>query len=234
MRTSRAFRQMVTTSLLVTCGFGISGVAQDRSAHCRSDGPLDEAGHPHCCADGSMPDGVNMCWCDPIIVHGDYHNPEHEFEVQVPQGVAEILGCTGIGTGFRVSLADPEHGNGDHAMNEIVISGADHPRESLQKIVEGIRAQTSLQEDGVSDQMMGEPEETTMGSMPALRIRFARSDPFSGKILTDEILANNPHKDIFYSFVLISPADQYEKNERLFKTLVEGFRYVPSGETAAH
>jgi hypothetical protein len=37
------------------------------------------------------------------------------------------------------------------------------------------------------------------------------------------IIANNPRKGIVYELGFASPADQYEKNEKLFKAVAEGF-----------
>ena len=38
----------------------------------------------------------------------------------------------------------------------------------------------------------------------------------------------NPDKDIVYEIMIITPKEQYEKNEKLFKEIVDGFRYAPA------
>jgi hypothetical protein len=81
-----------------------------------------------------MPQGVNQCWCDPAIVHlREYRNWKSEYEAQAPGGVAEILRCGGIGSGFKVSLPDRESGKGDHSLNPIAILAAIEPGRPFQR-----------------------------------------------------------------------------------------------------
>jgi hypothetical protein len=179
-----------------------------------------------------MPEGVNQCWCEPIIVHlTEYRNPKNEYEVHVPDGIAEILGCSGTGHGFKVSLDHPESGDGDYGLNQIEVLGAEH-QDTFQKILDTWRLKTSNKKDDVTDEQFDQPEPMSLSSLPAFRLKSTRIDPHYGKIVAEEIVANNPHKDIVYYVVMISPADRYEKNQMLFKAIIDGFRYVPSSQGA--
>lgn len=231
MRRCFKYRFVLGVTLSVCGGFGLYGQAQTGSAHCRADGPRDDTGHPHCCADGSMPDGVNQCWCEPIIVRGDYRNRKHEYEVHVPDGIAEIPGCSGIGHGFQVSLDGLESGDGDYGMNQIAVSGTERSHVTFQEMIDAWPGEkTSSQNDDVKDDQLDEPAQTSLSFLPALHLKSVRTRADFGKIVCEHIIANNPHKNIVYSITLISPADQYEKNRKLFKELLDGFRYIPSGE----
>jgi len=178
-----------------------------------------------------MPDGVNQCWCEPTIVRGEYRNLKYEYGAHVPDGIAEILACDGIGTGFHISLTHPESGDGDYSSNQIIVSGTKRTRETFQELVEAwLRVKTSSQKnDDVAEEQVFEPEQRSLSSLPALHLKSIRNDPHSGRIVTEAIIANNPHEDIVYYITLISPADQYEKNQKLFKEIMNGFRYIPSG-----
>jgi hypothetical protein len=173
-----------------------------------------------------------MCWCDPQIVRGDYRNPKHEYEVRVPDGIAEILGCSGIGNGFRVSLAHPESGKDEPGMNMIYVHGSEHARETFQSIADHWSQQQREDGDRVhaTDLQLDPPQQTSLSSLPALHLKSARTELESGRMVFEVIIANNPDKDIVYSIMMITPADQYEKNEKLFKEIVDGFRYAPAGQ----
>ena len=232
MRTSFRFEFLLLAVTLWACGgFGFYGQAQTRSPHCHEDGsPHNESGMPHCCADGSPPDGESQCWCDPQIVRGEYRNPKHEYEVHVPDGIAEILGCSGIGVGFKVSLDHPESGEGHLTRNRIAVSVMGG-RETFQEMIDAWhRLKEDSERDPNSGQQFNEPEQTSLSSLPALRFKSARTEPESGRIIVEEIIAKNPDKDIVYSIMIITPTDQYEKNEKLFKEIVDGFRYAPAGQ----
>jgi hypothetical protein len=75
---------------------------------------------------------------------------------------------------------------------------------------------------------------------PLRHARFGPSETFQQIIdawhrRSKEDSEKNPDSDqqfnepdqtsIVYSIMIITPADQYEKNEKLFKEIVEGFRY---------
>ena len=232
MRPSFRFEFLLLAVCLWACGgFGFYGQAQTGSPHCHEDGSSrDESGFPHCCADGSPPDGESQCWCDPQIVRGEYRNPKHEYEVHVPDGIAEIFGCGGIGGGFSVSLAHPESGEGDLARNRIAVWGTGGNRETFQKMIDAWhRLKEDSERDPNSDQQFNEPEQTSLSSLPALRFKSAKTEQ-SERIIVEQILAINPDKDIVYEIMIITPTDQYEKNEKLFKKIVDGFRYAPAGQ----
>lgn len=136
MRSAISFAYILAMALCVCAGTRLHAQTQPDSPHCAADDSTrDEAGHPRCCADGSMPNGESMCWCKLQIVHlRDYRNPKYEHEVHVPDGTAEVLGCAaagdwaisthpdlvGIGRGFEVSLVHPDTGAGE--LREIVWS----------------------------------------------------------------------------------------------------------------
>jgi hypothetical protein len=93
---------------------------------------------------------------------------------------------------------------------------------------------TAVKRNPDSDQQFNEPEQTSLSFLPALRFTSARTERESGRIIVEQIIANNPDKDIVYSIMIITPANQYEKNEKLWKEIVDGFRYVPSVHAANH
>jgi len=67
-----------------------------------------------------------------------------------------------------------------------------------------------------------------LSSLPALHLKLTRTEINHGRLIVEEVIANNPNKDIFYVVGMISSADQYDKNQNLFNRVVEGFSYVPS------
>ena len=230
MRPSFSFGFVLAVTLLACSGFGFYGQAQTASPHCRADGsPRDESGRPHCCADGYSPNGEAQCWCEPRIVRGEYRNPKQEYEVSVPDGIAEILGCSGIGNGFRVSLAQPESGEGDWGMNSIAVFGNDTGSETLRRIIDDWhrRSKEDSEKTPDSDHQFNELEQTFLSSLPAFRFKSARTERMFGKIIVEKIVANNPNKPIVYSITMITRADQYEKNKKLFNQIVRGFHYTP-------
>jgi len=233
MRPSFRLVCVVAATLLACGGFGFYGRAQTSSQQCHADGsPRDESGRPHCCADGSAPNGESQCWCEPKIVRGEYRNPKHEYEVHVPDGIAALLDCSGIGMGFHVSLAEPETGEGNWGMNQIAVSGTDRSRETFQQMIDAWHRGSKEESEKSPDfaQQFNEPEQTTLSSLPALHLKSARTERESGEIIVEQIIANNPHRNIVYSIMIVTPADQYEKNEKLFKEIVEGFRYAPADQ----
>jgi len=152
----------------------------------------------------------------------------------VPEGVAEILSCEGIGHGFTVSLAQLDTGNGDYGQNQINIAGPERSRKTFQQLIDDWhRLRTSSQNDDTNDEQFDGPERTTLSSLPALHFKLVRTDRYLGKIIIEQIMANNPHKDIVYSITLISQVEKYEGNRKLFKKLVDGFRYVPTAEAVS-
>jgi hypothetical protein len=103
-------------------------------------------------------------------------------------------------------------------------------REPLQYII-GHWPEAARQEAevvGATDLKIDHPEETSLSSLPALHLKVTRTEPNSGKLIYEWIIANNPHKGIVYTVGMASPAAQYERNQQLFKAVVEGFRYIPA------
>jgi hypothetical protein len=212
---------------------GIDGRAQSSSSYCSADSsPHDENGRPHCCPDGSMPEGVNQCWCEPNIVHlREYRNPQHEYEVQVPDGVAEILGCSGVGAGFRISLTHPDTGKeeGDSSWNTIWVSGSERTGGTLQEIADQWAQQQRVdgERDHSTDIQIDPAVQTSLSSLPAIELK-ARRTRRDGEKLIYEAVDVKTHGKYVYSFLMVTPVEQYDKNEKLFQSIVDGFRYVPS------
>jgi len=211
------FRFVLVATLWVCGGFGLYGQASSGSPHRSLDGPGDETGFPGCYANGSMPDGVNPCWCEPRIARGVSRNAKHEPEVYVPDGEAEILGCGAIAYGFKVSLAKPDTGAGNYGMNQIDISGSGRSWETFQNMIDAWhRLPSSSQQDDVSDEQLDEPEQMSLSSLPALDIKSVRTGSDSGKIIAQQIIANNPHKDIVYSITLNFAGRSVRKEPKAF------------------
>jgi hypothetical protein len=229
MRPSFRIEFVVAATLLACGGLGCYGQAQTGFPESHADGSQrDENGRPHCRADGSAPDGESQCWCEFQVVRGKYRNPKHEYEVQLPDGIAEILDCSGIAIGFHISLIHPESGEGPFGSNQIEVSGTDQSRKTFQQTIDAWHAR--LKEDREKnpdfDQQFNEPEKTFLSSLPALRLTSSRTQRESEKIIFEQIIANSPDKNIVYSIMMITPADQYERNEKLFREIMEGFRYT--------
>lgn len=233
------FRSALAAILFVSGALAPQGRAQRSPSHCSADGsPRDDAGRPHCCKDGSIPEGVNQCWCEPIIVHlREYRNPMREYEVRVPDGIAEILGCSGIGIGFKIALTHPDTGEqgGDSPWNTIWVTGAEQTRSPFQRIVDGWKKdlQDELDQGLITDVQIDPPEQTTLSSLTALHLKKAWNDRDQGKLIAEAVIADHLDKDTVYEIGMISPAEQYEKNHKLFKELVDGFRYIPSGDSVS-
>ena len=181
-----------------------------------------------------MPDGVNQCWCEPKIVYlRQYRNPK--YEVEVPEGIAEILGgcAQGIGKGFKISLDHPNTGERD-LSNIIWVAATGRNGQSFQRLsddwMKGERDDT--ERIHATNLEIDEPDQTTLSSLPAIHLKLARTEPEAGRMIYEVIVAERPDRDIAYVIGLVSPADDYDKNQKLFKAIVDGFRYVPSSQAA--
>ena len=220
MRGSFRFYCVLTATLWAAGGLGLQGQAQTEFPQCRED--------------GSSPAGEAQCGCELRIFRGDHRNPKPEYQVHVPEEVAEIGGCSWVGTGFRVSLTHPHSGEvgGDYAWSQIWVSGAEQTQKTFQWIIDywpQEQREDSVR-DHATDLQIDPPERTFLSSLPALHLRLRRKEPDRGSMVYEVIIANNPHKAIVYELGMASPAEHYEKNEKLFKAVVEGFSYVPHPE----
>ena len=233
MRPSIRFELVLTAMLGLCGGFGPYGQAQTDPPRCSADGlPRDEGGNPHCCPDGSPPEGESQCWCDLNIVRGEYRNAQREYEVHLPDGVAGVVGCGGTGTGFHISLAHPD--TGEREWSKIIWVAATGRIGPFHKFFDDWSKTWRRNSERIhaADLQIDEPEQTSLSSLPALRLRVARTEPEAGRMIYEVIAATGPGKDFAYQIGLATPADDYEKNRKLFKAIVDGFRYVPSSQTA--
>ena len=213
MRGSFRFYCVLTATLWASGGLGLHGQAQTEFPQCRED--------------GSPPAGEAQCECELRTFRGDHRNPKHEYQVHVPEEVAEIGGCSWVGTGFRVSLTHPDSGEvgGDYAWNQIWVSGAEQTQETFQWITDHWpqEQREDSERDHATDLQIDPPERTSLSSLPALHLRLRRTEPDRGRMVYEVIIANNPDKGIVYELGMASPAEHYEKNEKLFKAVAEGF-----------
>jgi len=237
MRPPIRFELVLVATFWVCGGFGLYGQAQAGSPHCSADGsPRDENGRPHCCPDGSPPDGESQCWCDLTVVHlREYRNPEHDYEVQVPDGIAEILaGCGGTGTGFKISLTHPDTGESEGLPNMIWVGRGEPTAQTLQEMADHWSRYQKEDSEGIhaTDLQIAQPAPTSLSSLNAIHEKATRAEPNRGTMLQEVIVAKSPDEYV-YAVGMITPADQYEKNLKLFKAIVDGFRYVSSGRAAS-
>jgi hypothetical protein len=224
------FRSILAATLL-SGALALHAQAQTASPSCSADGPRDESGRPRCCPDGSSPDGGSQCWCELRIVHlRDYRNPKYEYEVHVPDGIAEILGCSGIGTGFKISLTYPDRGpsEGDLAWNQIWVGRAERTNDTFQQMADKwAQQQREVSEsDHYTDLQIDPPVQTSLSSLAAIELRASRTELDRGTLIY-EVITAKAHDNYAYVIGMVTPAEQYEKNEKLFKAIVGGFRYVP-------
>ena len=111
MRTSSALFCVLAILLCLSAGF-----AQGQT----------ERGFPLCKEDGSIADGYNQCECPAAVTYrGEFNDPEREFRVQLPGGVAGTDGCT-PGRSFRTYLTPPNstEPGGDLPWNTLRVAGA--------------------------------------------------------------------------------------------------------------
>jgi len=194
---------------------------------------------PPCREDGSPPDGESQCECtSPRLYRGEFRDVDREFSVQLPDGVVARGNCT-PGRSFRISLTHPNGGEpgGDFPQNMIWVNGTDNTRrETFQKIANGW--EQSVREDSerihASDLHFDQPEQTTLSSLPALHLKVTRTELDYGRLIAEELIASNPENSIVYLIGMVSPVEQYEKNLKLFKAVVDGFRYVPKDHMEEH
>jgi hypothetical protein len=219
MRLSFRFEFFIVAALLACGGFGSYGQAQ--------------TGSPHCQSDGSPPNGESQCWCENQIVRGEYRNLKHGYEVQVPDGIAELLACSGIGNGFRISLAHPESGEDGSGGSEIYVYGSEQPPETFQSIASRWPQQQREDSERVhaTDLQLDQPRQTSLSSLPALDLKSSRTER-SGRMVFEEIIASSPDKRTLYVVGMLTPADQYEKNEKLLTEIEDGFRYAPAEKSS--
>ncbi len=82
----------------------------------------------------------------------------------------------------------------------------------------------------MSDVHFSQPEQISIASLPAIRLKASWTERDKGNLIGESIVANNPEKNVVYQIAIVSPANRWEKNRKLFETLVENFRYVPQGD----
>jgi hypothetical protein len=178
--------------------------------------------------------GSNRQVCGPDgIYRGEYRNLGREYRVVLPDGVAATAPTTPcVPAGFDISLTHPTSGElgAEYVSSRLWVRGAMQTREPLQYIIGHWpeAARQAAEAVGATDLKIDLPEEVLLSSLPAIHLKVTRTEPNSGKLIYEWIIANNPHIDIVYSVGMASPADQYEKNQQLFKAVVKGFSYLPS------
>lgn len=190
-----------------------------------------ETGFPWCKEDGSMPDGYNQCECRKNLTYqGEFNDPPREFRVRLPNAVVGIGSCTPGGS-FRIYLTRPNATElgGDFPWNSIWVAGTKSTREPFQKIIEGWKQSWNedLKDGRVSDLQLGQPEQTSLASLSAIRMKATWIERDQGNLFSEMIVANNPEKNIVYEIGIISPANYWGKNHKLFEAVVDGFYYIP-------
>ena len=197
-----------------------------------------ESGFPLCKKDGSIPDGYNQCECPNAVTYrGEFNDPKLEIRVLLPDGIVGIGSCTSGGS-FRIYLPRPSSSvpGGDFPWNTIWVAGAESTRVTFQKIIEGWKQSwnADIDEGRISDLQRGQPEGTLLGTLTALRLKARWTERDQGNLISEMIVANNPEKNITYQIGIISPANSWETNHKLFQTVVDGFRYVPTKQLEEH
>jgi len=229
MGPSIRFGLVLAATLWVCGGFELYGQTQSDPPRCSGDGlPRGESGDPRCCQDGSIPEGAEHCWCDSDIIRGEYRNAQRQYEVHLPDGVAGVIGCRGTGTGFHISLDHPDSGGRDLPLNMIWVARSQQTPETLPEMADR-SAQDQRQDTErvhATDLQIDPPVRTSLSSLPAIELKTTRAEPNRGTLVREVILAKSPDEYV-YVVGMITPADQYEKNRKLFKEIVDGFRYVP-------
>lgn len=191
-----------------------------------------DSGFPLCNKDGSVPYGYNQCDCpNPVTFRGEFNDPKNEFRVLIPEGIVGIAGCT-LGHSFRIYLGGPNSDRpaGDFPWNSIWVSSAEATKLGFPRIIEGWKQSwdVGIKEGRTSALHLDEPEQTSLASLPAIRLRASWSERDEGDLIGESIVANNPEKSIVYQIAIVSPADRWAKSRKLFETVVGSFRYVPN------
>jgi hypothetical protein len=192
-----------------------------------------ESGFPLCKADGSMPDGYNQCECQKTVTYrSEFRDSQREFSVALPDGVVAIGGCV-PGSSFKIYLPHPERGElgWDFPRNMIWVAGSERSRETFQQIIEAWKQARNedkdFKEGQATDRHLAQPEQTSLASLPALRLRATWTEIDHGNLISEMVIANNPEKDIVYQIGIISPVNRWEKNRKMFEDVVGRFRYLP-------
>ncbi len=219
MRLSLQFR-FILAGMLWLLGFALQSQAQ--------------TGFPPCREDGSMPDGYHQCDCQKTLTYrGEYTDLEHEFRVQLPDEVVAFgSGCGHEHDGFDIDLKRPNSGDGGDRWNAIRVAAGRHRREPFEKMIDSWKQswntddkKEDIEKGRITALQFGQPEQTSLGSLPALRLKATWTEADQGKLISDQIFAYNPEGTIVYEIAMICPANRYEKNLKLFNALIESFRY---------
>lgn len=215
-----SFKILVLGALLSSAGYLLPGQTQSRHAN-------------------DIHTGSNRIECDFQKIDGStYRDQDREFEVVLPNGVAAVVPAAPcLHHGFEISLAHLRTGQlgPDFASSHLWVVGAEHTRETFQYIIN--RLPEALGQDSerthATDLQLEPPEQTLLSSLPALHLKYSRTEEH-GELIYEETIANNPHLEIVYHVGMVSPADQYENNAKVFKAVVRGFSYVPAEHVANH
>ena len=179
---------------------------------------------PACLDDGSPPNGQSQCQCAQKFYRGDYQDPEREYRISMPADVVAALASCGSRGNLYISLTNPVGGETDDNLSwsQIWISGTQRTRQNLREL---------SQKFAKSEVAIDEAVQTSLSSLPAIRLKMSRTDPDHGKMIYEVIIANNPSQEIVYEIGMVSPAFRYERGHKLFQAIVESFRYVPKAKT---
>jgi hypothetical protein len=84
-------------------------------------------------------------------------------------------------------------------------------------IDDGHRLRTSRQKDDAADEHFDDPDQTSLSPLPALRLKSVRTDSNCGRIVAEQMVANNPQKDIVYRLVMLYACRQLGKEPKALR-----------------
>jgi hypothetical protein len=221
MRLAFQFRCVLAAVLCLPAGFVLPGAAQTQ--------------FPPCDKDGAPPTAESQCECPEgrQIYRGEYRNTEKEYQVRLPDRVAAWTPKAPCkSSGFHIYLTHSNTGDlgGDLASNQILAYGAVQRRETFAELADGF-AKTEREDAErihATDLVIDQPVQTSLSSLTAIHLKASRTEVDHGEMISEMIIANHPRKEIVYVIEMTSPASHYQKNQGLFKAVVEGFSYTPA------
>jgi hypothetical protein len=122
---------------------------------------------------------------------------------------------------------------GDSPWNMIWVSRSDRTNATLQQLADqwAQHQREDSERDHSTDLQIDLPLQMSLSSLPAVKLKASRTNLNEEKLIYEAVDAKSPDNYVYF-VLMVTPAEQYEKNQKLFKAVVDGFRYVPSGQAA--
>lgn len=194
-----------------------------------------ESGFPKCSDAGTPPYGT-QCECNPPIYRGEYLNLERDYRLHLPDGVVAFGNCGSDPVeGVRITLSNPTSDDSrvGPPWDIVGIWAFKRPSGTTEELADRFARELKeeSQRNHTTDVEILPTTKISLGSLTWVKVKASLAQPPYGKLFYELMFAKDPRKDIDYQIGMICSADLCEKERQLFKSVIQGFSYVPTEPT---